>query len=508
MGVQPLAAPPMAEKAKRSQAQTRVQLHGVRISCSIEKQNEYKAFLSKERKKRTRWSAQAWNIKVKQIRNMDCWGAWQHGGSRKRLTSAVLQPSCRNHRQESAVGEDGEESAVVQFDPKTFCEELAAAIGEDGEEASPPPTSPPPTILVDGVDGDCTPLILDQHSGPGSQSSHSSPSQPAFANYQHTQAGSIVGLSAVGEDPQHDAEALPEALPPVLTSKKRLGGYNIIEILNSGGFGDVYKTSRKTSGEMFAVKVMSKARRTARMTLQQSRELSLMKAFKDQHPGIVSLQGWRETVFDVQLFMPLYDMNLRQYIKQALVPRPEGREIASQILGAVTYLQCENVLHRDIKPPNILINRQPLAAVLGDFGSARHALPTDLLNTQDEPMTPNQVTLWYRAPEILYGKSYGLPSDIWSLGITFAEVELGHAPFRQESEILLLSEIWAVLGGVHGISNRCSSPGSGKLIRWGIKYGAHFEELVSAMLVVDPRSRISAHAASKNEFFACDRLLV
>ena len=493
--------PPMAKK--RSQANTRVMLHGVRLSCSLEKHDELKALLAQERAKQTRWSSRAWKLKVEEIGSMDCWGALKHGGCRKGWTSAAAQPSCRAYRQESAVGDQalpighvGEESAVVEFDPEAFCEELAAivvgpaALGEDGEESAVVKVEPEAM-------GEQLAAIVVGPAAVGEDHQHD-------LETLNEPSGVIVGPSAVGEDQQHDSEALPEVLPPVLTPKKRLSGYTIIEMLNCGSFGDVYKALRKDSGEVFAVKVMRKARRTARITLQQSRELSLMKAFKDQHTGIVSLQGWRETVFDIQLFMPLYDMNLRQYIKRGLVPQREGREIASQMLGAVTYLQCENILHRDIKPPNVLINRQPLAAVLGDFGSARDALPTDLLNTQDEPMTPNQVTLWYRAPEILYGKSYGLPSDIWSLGITFAELENGHAPFRQETEILMLSEIWAVLGGVHATSHKVG-PAVGGQRRWGSRYGTHFEGLVSAMLVVDPRSRISANAASKNKFWL-DRL--
>ena len=75
-----------------------------------------------------------------------------------------------------------------------------------------------------------------------------------------------------------------------------------------------------------------------------------------------------------------------------------------------------------------------------------------------------------------------------------------HAPFRQRTEILQLSEVWGVLGGVHATSHRVA-PASSRQGRWGAKYGAHFEGLVSAMLVVDPKSRISANAASKNLFF-------
>ena len=66
---------------------------------------------------------------------------------------------------------------------------------------------------------------------------------------------SIVGNSVVGEPSSGDIP-LPSVLPALASGQKRLSGYNVIEILNSGSYGDVYKASRRGSGEMFAVKVM------------------------------------------------------------------------------------------------------------------------------------------------------------------------------------------------------------------------------------------------------------
>ena len=165
-----------------------------------------------------------------------------------------------------------------------------------------------------------------------------------------------------------------------------------------------------------------------------------------------------------------------------------------RFLEQLLFLQDEHILHRDIKPANVLIQSQPLAAVLADFGDARHVVVWDPGRYQGVPMTPNRVTLWYRAPEILSGKPYGLPSDIWSLGITFVELENGHAPFRQSSEILMLDEI------SREILEVCPAVGGKR--RWGARYGIPFEEMVSAMLVVDPGSRISAKEAG--EYYMSD----
>ena len=139
---------------------------------------------------------------------------------------------------------------------------------------------------------------------------------------------------------------LPSVLPASASGQKQLSGYNVIEILNSGSYGDVYKSSRKGSGEMFAVKVMRKRRETAVMTGEQCRELSLMKTLTDKHPNLMPLLGWRETSFDIQLFMHLYDLNLRQLIKRELVPPKAGKDIVLQVFSGVSYLQDRSILHR------------------------------------------------------------------------------------------------------------------------------------------------------------------
>ena len=163
---------------------------------------------------------------------------------------------------------------------------------------------------------------------------------------------------------------------------------------------------------------------------------------------------------------------------------------------------------------------------MSDFGCSRQVLQLDVEQTQDQPMTPNMVTLWYRAPEILReSSSYGLPSDVWSLGITLVEMERGRAPFQCSSEMSMLRDIFDTLGRnglrpqqsgsrwwgrtygnqfeelVFGTLGRNGlRPQQSGSRRWGHTYGNQFQELIDKMLVADPGRRISAREASRHSF--------
>lgn len=313
----------------------------------------------------------------------------------------------------------------------------------------------------------------------------------------------ISSVKAEGRSNSDDQSAVGDSgtvvHPAVLVCQRKLSGYDVLGIINSGSYGNVYKVKRKDTGELFAVKVMLKAKRTAQRTVSQGRELSIMKSLNRMHPHIMNLLGWRDTAFNFQLFMPLYSLNLRQYIQRGLVSIQNGRTICSQACSAVVYLHQKQIAHRDIKPQNMLVNCQPLAVVLSDFGSAREVLP-------NSPMSPRMTTLWYRAPEILVETTYGVSSDVWSLGITFVEVETGSAPFQHASEKGMLTHIYltfticseSVKSVVHvGKLTREPSPRP-----WGRRFGQRFKALIEAMLVVEPDQRISAEQAMRLSFFA------
>ena len=87
-------------------------------------------------------------------------------------------------------------------------------------------------------------------------------------------------------------------------------------------------------------------------------------------------------------------------------------KLSRDLLVALQYLGMKKVLRRGIKPANIFVQRQPLTAILGDFGAARYVLP--IIANHEGGASSDICTMWYRAPKALITQTrYYFPSDVW-----------------------------------------------------------------------------------------------
>nr|BAH29722.1 cyclin dependent kinase [Dicyema japonicum] len=172
--------------------------------------------------------------------------------------------------------------------------------------------------------------------------------------------------------------------------------------------------------------------------LTSLRELKYLRDFK--HNNIITISDTFNNGGCTHLVMEYMDYNLESMIKNKDLSLSHIKFFMHQILLALDYLQSKRVLHRDIKPRNILVNKGGVLKLSG-FWLARKRESTN------HQFSPAATTLWYRAPELLYGaRHYNTTVDIWSFGCIVGEFCTKNPLFPGNSEIDQLEKIFTIRG--------------------------------------------------------------
>jgi negative regulator of the PHO system len=170
------------------------------------------------------------------------------------------------------------------------------------------------------------------------------------------------------------------------------------------------------------------------------REISLMKEL--QHDNIVRLHDVIHTEHKLMLVFEYMDKDLKKYMDTYGGPLPaeQIKSFMYQLLRGVAFCHEKHVLHRDLKPQNLLINRRG-ELKLADFGLARaFGIPVNTFSNE-------VVTLWYRAPDVLLGsRQYDTAIDIWSAGCIMAEMFSGRPLFPGSQNEDQLIRIFRLMG--------------------------------------------------------------
>uniref|UniRef100_A0A7S4V9V4 Cyclin-dependent kinase 2 homolog n=1 Tax=Alexandrium monilatum TaxID=311494 RepID=A0A7S4V9V4_9DINO len=215
--------------------------------------------------------------------------------------------------------------------------------------------------------------------------------------------------------------------------------YEKLEKVGEGTYGVVYK-AQDSSGEIYALKTIRLEAEDEGIPSTAIREISLLKEL--QHPNIVRLCDVIHTERKLTLVFEYLDQDLKKLLDtcDGGLDAATTKSFLYQLLRGVAYCHQHRVLHRDLKPQNLLINREG-ALKLADFGLARaFGIPV-------RSYTHEVVTLWYRAPDVLMGsRKYSTPVDIWSVGCIFAEMVNGRPLFPGNTDSDQLHKIFKVLG--------------------------------------------------------------
>ncbi|KAL0277475.1 UNVERIFIED_CONTAM: hypothetical protein PYX00_004741 [Menopon gallinae] len=292
--------------------------------------------------------------------------------------------------------------------------------------------------------------------------------------------------------------------------------YEMKKRLGKGAYGIVWKAFDKKTKETVAVKKIFDAFRNQTDAQRTFREIMFLQAFRD-HPNIIRLRGLHKASNnkDIYLVFDYMDTDLHHVIKKGNILKDiHRRYIMYQLLRATRYLHSGNVIHRDQKPSNVLINAE-CRIKLADFGLARSlANHYGEEDTEGPPMLTDYVaTRWYRAPEILVAsKRYTKGVDMWSLGCILGEMLLGKPLFPGSSTVNQIERIMSALPEptAEEINNMCCGYGKGLLenaaapkttLREMIKTSSDDAmDLVTKLLVFDPTKRLTASQALAHQY--------
>jgi cyclin-dependent kinase 1 len=273
----------------------------------------------------------------------------------------------------------------------------------------------------------------------------------------------------------------------------------------------VYKCKHRKTGEFAALKRIRIENEDEGVPPTALREISILKELS-VHPNIVGLKD--VILNDGKLFL-VFDylsMDLKKYIDSYGAGRhlemTTIKSLTYQLLRGMLFCHQRRVLHRDLKPQNLLIDNNGNLKI-ADFGLAR------AFGVPVRAYTHEVVTLWYRAPEVLLGSPrYSCPVDIWSVGCIMAELVTKKPLFQGDSEIDQLFRIFRVMR----TPNEDIWPGVSELPdfkasfpKWNectvskqvprLSEEPHGIDFLTQTLEYSPSRRISAKAALLHPFF-------
>jgi len=228
-----------------------------------------------------------------------------------------------------------------------------------------------------------------------------------------------------------------------------------------------------------------------------------------RHPNVMACLDVYADGGVIHLVMEFMDGDLKKLVEDSSLHLTESHVkcLSKQLLDGIAALHARWFVHRDVTPTNVLLSFVTGVAKLADFGFSR------TIGHYDRPLTPMCTTLWYRAPELLYGaKFYGQSVDLWSAGCVIGEMFNRQAMFQGRGEFDMLTKIFEKRGtpteenwkDVSALPNYVEFSQHPKVPMPTVVPAASSsaQNLIDGLLTLDPKQRATANDALGHAFFA------
>lgn len=292
--------------------------------------------------------------------------------------------------------------------------------------------------------------------------------------------------------------------------------WKLVREMGSGAYGVVVSAVDEISGETVAIKLVTRIFEKVQLAKRALREVTLLRHFSSHEniTGLIDVDAISPDFQEIYIFMEPMEADLHQIIKSGQhLSNEHVQYFLYQILRGMKYVHSAAVIHRDLKPGNLLVNSDCELKIC-DFGLSRgyDSAPDE----QVGHLTEYVATRWYRAPEIMLAfRGYTRAIDVWSIGCIFAELMLGRPLFKGKDYVDQLNKILDVLGTPEeDVINRIGSDKAQLYIRslpvkkaiplWKLLPTADFLalDLLQKMLSFDPSARISVPDALAHPWLA------
>lgn len=291
--------------------------------------------------------------------------------------------------------------------------------------------------------------------------------------------------------------------------------YEKLEKIGEGTYGKVYKARCMRTGQLVALKKTRLEMDEEGVPSTCLREVSLLQMLSKSNfvVRLIKVEHVEENGKAIlYLVFEYLDTDLRKFMDLGgkgpahPLPKTTVQSFMYQLIKGVAHIHRHGVMHRDLKPQNLLVDKKTNLLKIADLGLGR------AFTVPVKSYTHEIVTLWYRAPEVLLGSThYSTPVDMWSVGCIFAELARKRPLFPGDSELQQLLHIFKLLG----TPSESVWPGVTKLRDWHEFPQWKLQDLNKAvpeldnngidllrrMLVYDPAERIHANQALDHPYF-------